>query len=64
MTVCAHPNSFEYVLSISEAWVGRIRGIRRNAELDKSTELDIGNPAEFECTWYMLPYRSPYKSFW
>lgn len=52
MINCAHPEHFEGVLSESGAWLDRIGGVRANAsrkshaELDASTELDIGDPAE------------------
>jgi homocysteine S-methyltransferase len=48
---CAHPTHFEPVLA-GEPWAWRIRGLRANAskkshaELNESTELDIGDPAE------------------
>jgi S-methylmethionine-dependent homocysteine/selenocysteine methylase len=51
MINCAHPEHFRDALS-SGPWLDRIRGIRANAsrkshaELDASTELDIGNPVE------------------
>ncbi len=47
---CAHPTHFESALSAGGPWIERIRGLRANAstkshaELDESTELDIGNP--------------------
>jgi S-methylmethionine-dependent homocysteine/selenocysteine methylase len=50
MLNCAHPEHFEKVLE--QPWARRIRGLRANAsrkshaELNESTELDIGNPAE------------------
>jgi len=49
---CAHPTHFENALSAGEPWIARIRGLRANAstkshaELDESTELDIGNPKD------------------
>lgn len=52
MINCAHPTHFEEVLRQGDGWVGRIRGLRANAsrrshaELDQSTELDAGDPAE------------------
>lgn len=52
MINCAHPIHFQQVLSAKENWVSRIRGVRVNAsckshaELNDSTELDIGNPDE------------------
>ena len=53
MINCAHPSHFVSVLTPGEAWVERILGIRANAstkshaELDESTELDIGDTEEF-----------------
>jgi S-methylmethionine-dependent homocysteine/selenocysteine methylase len=52
MINCAHPTHFTGVLTPGAPWAARIRGLRANAstkshaELDNSTELDIGNPAE------------------
>ncbi|WP_203434325.1 homocysteine S-methyltransferase family protein [Nitrosococcus halophilus] len=52
MINCAHPTHFEQVLQEGGHWRERIRGLRANAskrshaELDESTELDIGNPQE------------------
>lgn len=52
MINCAHPTHFEHVLREAGAWRERIRGVRANAskrshaELDESTELDVGNPRE------------------
>jgi S-methylmethionine-dependent homocysteine/selenocysteine methylase len=52
MINCAHPTHFESVLEPGAAWTARIRALRANAskknhaELDESTELDEGNPAE------------------
>lgn len=49
---CAHPSHFEKVVTGNEPWLARIQGLRANAspkshaELDESTELDIGNPRE------------------
>ena len=49
---CAHPTHFVGSLVAGGSWVERIRGIRANAsakthaELDESTELDIGDPAD------------------
>jgi S-methylmethionine-dependent homocysteine/selenocysteine methylase len=53
MVNCAHPSHFAGVLERGEAWVNRIGGIRANAstkshaELDQSTELDIGDVIDF-----------------
>jgi len=52
MINCAHPTHFDSALAAAEPWVMRIRGIRANAskrshaELDESTDLDVGNPVE------------------
>jgi S-methylmethionine-dependent homocysteine/selenocysteine methylase len=52
MVNCAHPSHFQDKLETNAGWMRRIRGIRANAsrkshaELDESTELDFGNPAE------------------
>lgn len=52
MVNCAHPTHFEHVLRAGGPWTKRIRGLRANAsrkshaELNDSTELDIGDPAE------------------
>jgi len=49
---CAHPTHFENALGAGEPWISRIRGLRANAstkshaELDESTELDIGDPKD------------------
>lgn len=49
---CAHPTHFAGALKTNEPWAARIRGLRANAstkshaELDESTELDIGNPQD------------------
>ncbi|MEZ5819721.1 MAG: homocysteine S-methyltransferase family protein [Bradyrhizobium sp.] len=52
MVNCAHPSHFEGALQAGEAWVKRIHGVRANAsakshaELDESTTLDAGDPAD------------------
>ena len=52
MLNCAHPQHFDSVLEPDAFWTGRIRGLRANAsrkshaELNESSELDIGDPAE------------------
>ena len=52
MLNCAHPEHFDTVLNGSSGWTARIRGLRANAsrkshaELNDSTELDIGSPSE------------------
>jgi homocysteine S-methyltransferase len=51
MLNCAHPTHFDRVFT-GEAWTQRIRGLRANAstrshaELNESTDLDIGDPSE------------------
>ena len=52
MVNCAHPTHFDSTLAAGGAWVERLGGIRANAstmshaELDESTELDRGDPAQ------------------
>lgn len=52
MINCAHPTHFQDVLAADQPWSQRIRGLRANAsrkshtELNESSELDIGDPAE------------------
>ena len=52
MLNCAHPEHFRKVLAGGEGWTQRIRGLRANAsrkshaELNESSQLDIGDPAE------------------
>lgn len=52
MINCAHPTHFQKELNENEDWVKRIKGLRANAsckshaELDESTVLDRGVPAE------------------
>lgn len=49
---CAHPSHFFSTLEADGPWAGRVRGIRANAstkshaELDKSIEIDIGDPSD------------------
>lgn len=53
MINCAHPTHFDQVLATGESWVERIRGLRANAsskshaELNESSKLEDGDPAEF-----------------
>lgn len=53
MINCAHPQHFANVLEPGAPWVERIRGVRANAstkshaELNESSELDIGDPEDF-----------------
>jgi S-methylmethionine-dependent homocysteine/selenocysteine methylase len=50
MINCAHPSHFEGMLGPEEPWTRRIRGLRANAsvkshaELNESSELDVGDP--------------------
>lgn len=52
MINCAHPSHLTGTLSHGGAWIDRVRGLRANAsakshaELDESTELDAGDPAD------------------
>ena len=63
MINCAHPTHFEHVLVGGERWVERIRGLRANAsakshaELNESTELDVGDPAELGMQYAQLKKR-------
>jgi S-methylmethionine-dependent homocysteine/selenocysteine methylase len=64
MINCAHPEHFNGVLE-KGAWLDRIRGIRANAstkshaELDESTELDIGDIAGLAGHYHDLQKRLP-----
>ena len=66
MVNCAHPTHFADVLLDGAPWVRRIRGVRANAspkshaELNESTELDIGDPAEFGAQHARLRRRLPH----
>jgi S-methylmethionine-dependent homocysteine/selenocysteine methylase len=65
MINCAHPTHFDGVIAVREPWVDRIRGLRANAstkshaELNESTELDAGNPAELAAQYAALRRRLP-----
>lgn len=65
MINCAHPTHFEHLLVEGEPWTHRIRGLRANAsrkshaELNESSELDIGNPVEFGTEYAQLKQRLP-----
>jgi S-methylmethionine-dependent homocysteine/selenocysteine methylase len=65
MVNCAHPTHFAGVLQ-DAAWMQRLRGLRANAskrshaELDNSTELDIGNPVELGSEYRDLLRRFPH----
>ena len=65
MINCAHPTHLEGALNGGGAWLQRIRGLRANAsrrshaELDNSTDLDAGNPAELGMQYRELRKRLP-----
>ena len=65
MINCAHPTHFENVLEADAPWVSRIGGLRANAsakshaELDESTELDEGDPADLGARHAELKARLP-----
>jgi homocysteine S-methyltransferase len=65
MINCAHPSHFENAIAADEDWVRRIRGLRANssrkshAELDASTTLDEGNPAELGMQYRSLRKKMP-----
>ena len=52
MINCAHPSHFLHIFEEQGEWMKRIQGLRTNAstkshaELDESTELDIGDPQQ------------------
>lgn len=60
MINCAHPTHFEHVLKPGATWAARLRGLRANAsrrshaELDESTDLDIGDPQELGGQYHQL----------
>ena len=60
MINCAHPTHFEQVLAEGGAWLERIRGLRANAsrkshaELNASSELDMGDPVELGAQYAAL----------
>jgi S-methylmethionine-dependent homocysteine/selenocysteine methylase len=66
MINCAHPTHFEHVLTEDEPWKQRVRGLRANssrkshAELDESSELDIGDPLELGKQYAQLKRRLPH----
>ena len=65
MINCAHPTHFDGELAVHEPSVDRIRGLRANAstkshaELNESTELDVGDPAELAAQYAALRRRLP-----
>ena len=66
MINCAHPTHFADLFEKGARWIRRIRGIRGNAsrcshaELNESTTLDDGNPAEFGEQLQELRARRPH----
>jgi len=65
MINCAHPTHFSGALEDAD-WTKRLRGIRANAsrrshaELDNSTDLDAGDPAELGLEYRLLLRRFPH----
>ena len=65
MVNCAHPDHFFHLLG-DTPWARRIRGIRCNAsrrshaELDESSSLDAGDPAELAARYVELRRRMPW----
>jgi homocysteine S-methyltransferase len=65
MVNCAHPAHFADVLAGDGPALQRLRGLRANAsrkshaELNESTELDFGNPAELASLYADLARRLP-----
>ena len=63
MLNCAHPDHFQSVFEGNSSWAGRIRGLRANAsrkshaELNESSTLDSGDPAELGAQYAQLRYR-------
>jgi homocysteine S-methyltransferase len=63
MINCAHPSHFEAVLTDDGPWLDRVRGLRANAsrqshaELNESTTLDAGDPAELARDYARLKRR-------
>jgi S-methylmethionine-dependent homocysteine/selenocysteine methylase len=66
MINCAHPDHFGPSLAAGGAWTERVRGLRANAsskshaELDESTELDVGDPGELGAQYRALRERLPH----
>lgn len=65
MLNCAHPTHFEDVLVADRPWSKRVRGLRANAsrkshaELNESSDLDSGDPAELGQQHAELKRRHP-----
>ncbi len=66
MINCAHPRHFEGALADGAPWLQRLRGVRANAsmrshaELDDSTELDVGDPEQLGRDHARLTARMPW----
>jgi homocysteine S-methyltransferase len=66
MINCAHPSHFSSVFRGDESWLRRLRGLRANAsrkshaELDMSTEIDAGDPAELAQDFRQLRSKLPH----
>lgn len=66
MINCAHPTHFEHVLVGRDASLGRIRGLRANAsarshaELNESSDLDMGDPEELGAQHARLKRQLPH----
>ena len=65
MINCAHPTHFAETIPADAPWLNRIAGLRANAstkshaELDASTELDAGDPADLAVRYIDLRRRLP-----
>ncbi|RIW13611.1 homocysteine S-methyltransferase [Algoriphagus lacus] len=70
MINCAHPDHFmdKLIRGKEDPWIHRIRGIRANAscksheELDNSTELDRGNPADLGLQYREIKEKFPHMT--
>ena len=66
MLNCAHPSHFDSTLGRAAPWTQRLRGLRANAsckshaELNESTEIDIGDPEELGRQHAELTARLPH----
>lgn len=66
MINCAHPSHFDTLLTTTESWINRIRGIRANAsmrshaELNEAPDLDEGNPIELADQYRQLRDQLPH----
>lgn len=65
MVNCAHPTHFDDALDAGDGWQQRIRGLRANAstkshaELDETTELDEGDPADLGARYAAMMEKLP-----